>query len=126
MRHHSESSGGSVASDTVPVQCSALRKGGFVMIRDRPGKVVEMATSKTGKHGHAKVHMVAIDIFTGRKMESMCPARDTVEVPVVKKRDFVLVRMDRDGFLSLLDPEDGSLREDLRSLLYSIYKGRPS
>jgi translation elongation factor P/translation initiation factor 5A len=24
-----------------------------------------MSTSKTGKHGHAKVHMVALDIFTG-------------------------------------------------------------
>jgi len=25
-----------------------------------------MSTSKTGKHGHAKVHMVALDIFTGK------------------------------------------------------------
>ena len=24
-----------------------------------------MSTSKTGKHGHAKVHLVALDIFTG-------------------------------------------------------------
>ena len=59
-------SGTSGASETFPQQCSALRKNGFVMIKDRPCKIVEMSTSKTGKHGHAKVHMVALDIFTGK------------------------------------------------------------
>lgn len=28
-------------------------------------RCVEVSTSKTGKHGHAKAHIVAIDIFTG-------------------------------------------------------------
>lgn len=46
---------GSGASATYPVQCSALRKNGFVMIKGRPCKIMEMSTSKTGKHGHAKV-----------------------------------------------------------------------
>ena len=35
--------------------------------QNRPCKIVEMSTSKTGKHGHAKVHMVALDIFTGEE-----------------------------------------------------------
>lgn len=28
----------------------------------RPCKIVDMSTSKTGKHGHAKVHLVGIDV----------------------------------------------------------------
>ena len=40
---------------TFNVKCSALRKNGHVMIRGSPCKIVDMSTSKTGKHGHAKV-----------------------------------------------------------------------
>jgi len=46
------------ASETFPQQCSALRKNGFVVLKGRACKIVEMTTSKTGKHGHAKVPAV--------------------------------------------------------------------
>ena len=34
----------------------------ILWLEGRPCKIVEMSTSKTGKHGHAKVHLVAIDV----------------------------------------------------------------
>ncbi|KAI5291156.1 Eukaryotic translation initiation factor 5A [Ascosphaera aggregata] len=93
------------ASATFPMQCSALRKNGFVVIKGRPCKIVEMSTSKTGKHGHAKVHLVALDIFTGKKMEDLCPSTHNMEVPNLDITD--------DGFLSLM-ADDGTTKDDVR------------
>ena len=74
------SNGDAEASLTHPVKCSSLRKGGHVMLRGFPCKIVEMSTAQPGKHGHSKVHLVGLDIFTGKKHEDICPSKDTIEV----------------------------------------------
>merc|ERR1712186_270100 len=99
------------ASATFPMQCSALRKNGFVMIKGRPCKIVGMSTSKTGKHGHAKVHLVALDIFTDKKLEDICPSTHNMDVPNVQRKDYQLLDI-VDDFLSLMD-DTGEQREDV-------------
>ena len=43
-------------------------------------QVVDVSTSKTGKHGHAKCNFTAIDIFNGKKYEDMMPSSHNMEV----------------------------------------------
>ncbi|XP_053289899.1 eukaryotic translation initiation factor 5A-2 [Pleuronectes platessa] len=104
--------GDSGASTTYPVQCSTLRKNGFVMIKDRPCKIVEMSTSKTGKHGHAKVHLVGLDLFTQKKCEDLCPSTHNLDVPRVLRKEFEVLCI-TDGYLTLMN-DNGDTREDLK------------
>ena len=67
------------ASATYPQQAGEIRKGSHLMIKGRPCKCIEVSTSKTGKHGHAKAHIVAIDIFTGKKYEESSWPHKTCE-----------------------------------------------
>merc|ERR1711988_997550 len=85
------------ASDTYPQQAGEIRKGSFLMIKGNPCKCCEVSTSKTGKHGHAKAHIVAIDIFTGKKMEDLCPTSHNLDVPFVKKTEYQVLSADADS-----------------------------
>merc|ERR1712154_692522 len=104
---------GNVGSLFYPAQCSSIKKNHHVVIKEHPCKVVETSTSKTGKHGHAKVHMVGIDIFTGKKLEEICPSTHNMDVPNVTRTEYPLLDISDDDFLSLMLP-DGSTKEDLR------------
>ena len=101
------------SSTTYPMEAGQIRKGGYIMIKGNPCKVSDVSTSKTGKHGHAKCHFVAIEIFTGKKMEDLVPAGHTTSVPFVKKEEFQCIDVDEDGFLTVLT-SDGDTRSDIK------------
>jgi len=101
------------ASKTYPAQCSSLRKNGYVVMKGFPCKIVDMSTSKTGKHGHAKVHLVGVDIFTGKKVEDISPSTHNMDVPNVSRNDYQLLDCSDDGFVSLMNA-DGTTKDDLK------------
>merc|ERR1711982_285105 len=101
------------ASDTYPQQAGEIRKGSYLMIKGHPCKCQEVSTSKTGKHGHAKAHIVALDIFTGKKYEDLCPNSHNLSVPFVKRTEYqVLTADETTGEVSLLT-ETGDTKDDL-------------
>ncbi|KAJ2806459.1 translation initiation factor eIF5A [Coemansia guatemalensis] len=95
------------AAKTFPMQCSALRKNGHVVIKGRPCKIIDMSTSKTGKHGHAKVHLVATDIFNNKKYEDISPSTHNMDVPNIVRKDYLLLDVGEkeDPFVSYLFDE---------------------
>mmetsp|Transcript_26235 Transcript_26235/g.42070 ORF Transcript_26235/g.42070 Transcript_26235/m.42070 type:complete len:166 (+) Transcript_26235:203-700(+) len=101
------------ASLVFPMQAGSVRKGGFMVIKGRPTKVIDVTTSKTGKHGHAKCHFIATDIFTGKKIEELVPSSHNLEVPNVAREDYTLIDLNDEGFLGLMDAT-GNVREDLK------------
>ena len=101
-----------------------LRKGSYVMISGEPCRVVEITKAKTGKHGSAKAHVVAIGLFTGTKRTLVGPVDQTVEIPIIDKR-VAQVLADTGSALQLMDmetfetfevekPEDPALAEKVK------------
>jgi len=92
-----------------PLQASAFRKGTNILMKDKPCKVVDMSTSKTGKHGHAKVNFTAIDIFTGKKYKEICGSTHPMLTFDASKADWMCMSLEGDT-LSLID-DAGETRE---------------
>ena len=105
-------SGNAGASDTIPIKAGSCKKGIHVMLKGNPCKIIEIATSKTGKHGHAKVNITGIDIFSGKKYQESSPTSHNLMQPIITKQDYQLIELDDDNFLTLMD-ENGAIREDL-------------
>ena len=72
---------GDVSSDISLVEASSLRKGGYLLINERPCRIKDLSSSKTGKHGSMKLRLVATDLESGKKVEDVMPGSSRVTVP---------------------------------------------
>ncbi len=64
-----------------------LQKGSYIVIDGVACKVTDTATSRPGKHGHAKVNLMAAGLIDGKKRNLVLPGHDNVEVPIIEKKD---------------------------------------
>jgi len=84
---------------------SAMKKGSYILIDDQPCVVkADPQVSRPGKHGHAKVRMKAMNIFTGSTKEIVMPGHDSVEVPVILKKKGQVLSVEGDN-VEMMDME---------------------
>jgi translation initiation factor 5A len=68
------------------ISVGSLKKGDTVIIDNAPCKITDTTTSRPGKHGHAKVNMMAVGLLDGKKRQLTMPGHDKIEAPIIEKK----------------------------------------
>jgi translation initiation factor 5A len=97
-----------------------LKKGRYLIIDDEPCKIVNISTSKPGKHGEAKARIEAIGVFDGQKRSIVNPVTHKVHVPIIDKRSAQVVAIMGDN-VQLMDMET---YETFEMPITEEYKGK--
>lgn len=80
-----------------------LKEGKYVLIDDCPCRIASLDKSKPGKHGAAKLRIVAIDIFTGQKKNLLTSSDADVEVPIIERKNVQVLSVSGDS-AQVMDP----------------------
>ncbi|MFH1637928.1 MAG: translation initiation factor IF-5A [Candidatus Woesearchaeota archaeon] len=73
--------------DTTQISVGSLKVGRYVVFDGKPYVVKSIQTSRTGKHGHAKCRIEAVNLFDGNKVIKAMPAHDNVDTPIIDKKN---------------------------------------
>jgi translation initiation factor 5A len=84
-------------SSTRPEEAHHVKKGCTIMLKGHPCKVVDVKTSKTGKHGHAKCNITGIDLFDGKKYNEVHPGHIILAAFDSIKSEYDLVNIEDDN-----------------------------
>jgi translation initiation factor 5A len=87
-----------------PADLGSVKEGSYIILDDEPCKVVSREHFKPGKHGSAKVRLVAISLFTGSKKSYVAPAESRVDIPMIDKRSGQITSVMPDA-VQLMDME---------------------
>ena len=68
------------------VSVGSLKKGDTIIIDGAPCRITDTTISRPGKHGHAKVNMMAVGILDSKKRQLVMPGHDKVEAPIIEKK----------------------------------------
>jgi len=73
-----------------------LKKGSYVIFDNMACKVLDIQTSRPGKHGHAKCRITAEDLIDGKKVIKVMPGHDNVDVPIIEKKTAQILSVNDD------------------------------
>jgi translation initiation factor 5A len=85
-----------IMGETVPKSVATLQKGNYVVIDGVACIVQDTQTSRPGKHGHAKVRLVAVGMIDNKKREVVMPGHDVVDVPIIEKKTAQVLSINND------------------------------
>lgn len=86
----------------IPLEASHIKKGMYIIMKTRPCKIVDVTTSKTGKHGHMKVSMTGIDVINSTKQMMNIPGHNNVTQFELLKEECIVINFE-DDILEYLD-----------------------
>ncbi|MBI2668916.1 translation initiation factor IF-5A [Candidatus Woesearchaeota archaeon] len=110
----------------------SLKKGDTIIIDGAPCKIMDTATSRPGKHGHAKVNLTAVGILDGKKRNVVMPGHEKVEVPIIEKKSAQVLSvvgktanvMDTETYetfeMEIPEELEGQVREGVEVLYWSV------
>ncbi len=84
---------------TVFVNVRDIKAGKFIMIDGFPSKVVDVSSSKPGKHGSAKVQITGIGIFDGQKRMLFSHSGEDVEAPLLERKRGQVISVNGDSMV---------------------------
>ncbi len=93
-----------------PAELGSLKEGSYIIIDGEPCKIVSREHFKPGKHGSAKVRLVAISLFTGNKKSYVSPAESRIDVPMIDKRSGQVTSI-TDNTVQIMDLENFEVLE---------------
>ncbi|MCK4732102.1 MAG: translation initiation factor IF-5A [Methanophagales archaeon] len=67
-------------------EARTLREGRYVLIDEEPCTIVNITTSKPGKHGAAKARIEGIGVFDSQKRTAVQPVTAKLYVPMIERR----------------------------------------
>lgn len=113
-----------------------MTKGSYIIVDGVACSVVDTATSRPGKHGHAKVNLFAVGILDGRKRNLVLPGHDMVDVPIIEKKNAQVLSvadnkanvMDNETYetfdLEIPDELKGQIKDGMTVLYWEILDQR--
>ena len=114
------------------VSIGTLKKGDTIIIDNAPCKITDTATSRPGKHGHAKVNLTAVGMLDGKKRQLVMPGHDKIEAPIIEKKSAQVLSvsgkkanvMDMESYetFEMEIPEDleGEMKEGVEVLYWTL------
>jgi translation initiation factor 5A len=88
------------------VDAGTLKVNRYILLDDEPYRIISLDHSKAGKHGHAKIRIMAQGIIDpSKKKSAVFPANTKVDVPMIEKKTGMVSAI-MGNTLSVMDMSD--------------------